>query len=103
MKACRRVCSTTPWRASTRMIARFAVDAPVTMFLVYWTCPGQSAMMNFRFGVAKYLYATSMVMPCSRSARKPSVRSARLTRSSPRFLLARSIASSWSSKMVLVS
>ena len=28
-------------------------DAPVTMFLVYCSCPGASAMMNLRFGVAK--------------------------------------------------
>jgi hypothetical protein len=36
------------------MIARSAVEAPVTMFLVYWMWPGVSAMMNFRRGVAKY-------------------------------------------------
>ena len=34
----RRVCSITPLRASTRMIATSAVEAPVTMFRVYWTC-----------------------------------------------------------------
>jgi hypothetical protein len=34
-------------------MARSAVDAPVTMFRVYWMCPGVSAMMNFRRGVAK--------------------------------------------------
>ena len=28
-------------------------DAPVTMFRVYWMCPGVSEMMNFRLGVAK--------------------------------------------------
>ena len=28
-------------------------DAPVTMFRVYCSWPGASAMMNFRFGVAK--------------------------------------------------
>ena len=26
---------------------------PVTMFLVYWTWPGVSVMMNFLFGVSK--------------------------------------------------
>ena len=51
--AWRRVCSTMPLRASTKTSARFAVDAPVTMLRVYWMCPGVSAMMNLRFGVAK--------------------------------------------------
>jgi len=54
MKACRFDCSTVPFRASSRMIARSAVDAPVTMFRVYCWWPGQSAMMNRRLGVAKY-------------------------------------------------
>jgi hypothetical protein len=31
--------------------------------------------MNLRRGVAKYRYATSIVIPCSRSARRPSVKS----------------------------
>lgn len=53
MKVCRRVCSITPCRASIRMIARFAVLAPVTMLRVYCTCPGVSATMNLRLGVAK--------------------------------------------------
>ena len=52
-KACRRDCSSTPLRASTRTSARSAVDAPVTMLRVYWMWPGVSAMMNFRRGVAK--------------------------------------------------
>lgn len=43
----------TPLRASMRMMASSAVLAPVTMFRVYWMWPGVSAMMNFRFGVAK--------------------------------------------------
>ena len=42
-----------PLRASTRISARSAVEAPVTMLRVYWMWPGVSAMMNFRFGVAK--------------------------------------------------
>ena len=46
-------CGSNPLRASTRMMASSAVDAPVTMFLVYCSCPGVSAMMNFRFGVEK--------------------------------------------------
>ena len=42
-----------PLRASTRTMARSAVDAPVTMLRVYWMWPGVSAMMNFRLGVVK--------------------------------------------------
>ena len=34
MNAWRLVCSTTPWRASIRITARSAVDAPVTMLRV---------------------------------------------------------------------
>ena len=48
MKACRRDCSSTPLRASMRIRARSAVEAPVTMLRVYWMCPGVSAMMNLR-------------------------------------------------------
>ncbi len=51
--ACRRVCSTTPLRASTRITVSSAVEAPVTMFRVYCTWPGVSARMNRRRGVAK--------------------------------------------------
>ena len=40
-----------------------------------------------------------MVMPCSRSARRPSVSSARLVYSSPRSRDVRSTASSWSANM----
>ena len=46
--ACRRVCMTTPCRASTSRIASCAVDAAVTMLRVYWSWPGASAMMNLR-------------------------------------------------------
>jgi len=46
--------------------------------------PGVSAMMNLRRVVEKYRYATSIVIPCSRSARSPSVSRARLVRASPR-------------------
>ena len=53
MTACRRDCSVSPLRASTRTRPRFAVEAPVTMLRVYCMCPGVSAMMNLRFGVAK--------------------------------------------------
>ena len=37
----RRVCSMTPLRASTRITATSAVDAPVTMLRVYCTWPGR--------------------------------------------------------------
>ncbi len=53
MNACRRDCSTTPLRASIRISARSAVDAPVTMLRVYCSWPGVSAMMNLRRGVWK--------------------------------------------------
>ena len=42
-----------PLRASTRMTARSAVDAPVTMLRVYCSWPGVSATMNERRGVVK--------------------------------------------------
>ena len=45
---CRRVCSRTPLRASMSTTTASAVDAPVTVFLVYCTCPGQSARMKLR-------------------------------------------------------
>ena len=51
--AWRRDCSVKPCRASTSTRPRSAVDAPVTMLRVYWMCPGVSAMMNLRLGVAK--------------------------------------------------
>ena len=38
--------------ASTSSNARSAVEAPVTMLRVYCACPGQSARMKRRFGVA---------------------------------------------------
>ena len=53
MNECRFVCGSTPWRASTRMMARSAVEAPVAMFRVYCSWPGVSAMMNFRLSVEK--------------------------------------------------
>ena len=53
MKAWRLDCSSSPLRASTRITARSAVEAPVTMLRVYCTWPGVSAMMNVRLAVAK--------------------------------------------------
>ncbi len=37
-----------PLRASMRMMARSAVEAPVAMLRVYCSWPGVSAMMNLR-------------------------------------------------------
>ena len=51
------------------------MDAPVAMLRVYCSWPGVSARMNLRRAVAKYRYATSIVIPCSRSALRPSVNS----------------------------
>ena len=53
MKACRRVWVRTPLRASTSITARSALDAPVAMLRVYCSCPGVSATMKRRRGVAK--------------------------------------------------
>ena len=49
----RRVCVSTPLRASTRITAASAVEAPVTMLRVYCSCPGVSATMNLRASVEK--------------------------------------------------
>jgi hypothetical protein len=54
MDACRLDCTSRPLVASIRITIRLAVDAPVTMFRVYCSWPGVSAMMNFRRGVEKY-------------------------------------------------
>ena len=48
MKECRRVCVSTPWRASTSTMARSAVEAPVAMLRVYCSWPGVSATMKRR-------------------------------------------------------
>ena len=76
MKLCRRVCVSTPRRASASTMATSAVLAAVAMLRVYCSCPGESAMMMRRAPVVMKRYATSMVMPCSRSASSPSSNSA---------------------------
>ena len=53
MKLWRRVWGATPRRASTRMTAASAVEAPVAMFRVYCSWPGASATMNRRRAVSK--------------------------------------------------
>ena len=45
--------TSTPWRASMRMMASWQVDAPVAMLRVYCSWPGVSAMMNLRLSVEK--------------------------------------------------
>ena len=50
---CRRVWVSTPLRASSRITAQSAVDAPVTMLRVYCSCPGVSATMKWRRAVEK--------------------------------------------------
>ena len=49
----RRVCSSTPLRASTSSTRASAVDEPVTVLRVYCTWPGQSASTKERCAVAK--------------------------------------------------
>ena len=53
MRVWRLVWVSTPLRASTRITARSAVEAPVAMLRVYCSCPGVSATMKRRAGVAK--------------------------------------------------
>jgi hypothetical protein len=53
MKEWRLVWVRMPWRASMRMIATLAAEAPVTMLRVYCSWPGVSAMMKFRGDVEK--------------------------------------------------
>ena len=48
MKACRRSAAARRLRASIRMMARSAVEAPVAMLRVYCSWPGVSAMMKLR-------------------------------------------------------
>ena len=60
--------------ASTRTNAISALDAATAIFLVYCSWPGASAIIN-RLPSSSDIerYATSMVIPCSRSASRPSV------------------------------
>ena len=101
MRECRRVCVNTPLRASMRITASSAVDAPVAMLRVYCSWPGVSATINFRLSVLKKRYATSMVMPCSRSAWRPSTSKAKSIFSPwvPYCFESFSSACNWSSKI----
>ena len=63
--------------SSLKIIANSAVEAPVIIFLVYCSCPGVSATINLRYSVEKYLYATSIVIPCSLSEANPSTKRAK--------------------------
>ena len=40
-------------RASTKIMARLAVEPPVIILRVYCSCPGVSAMINLRLFVEK--------------------------------------------------
>ena len=51
---CRRVCGSSPLVTSTKSTIASELLAPVAMLRVYCSCPGESAMMNLRRGVAKY-------------------------------------------------
>ena len=70
----RRVCVRTPFVASTKTIAISARDAATAILRVYCSCPGASEIIK-RLPSSKDIerYATSIVMPCSRSASRPSV------------------------------
>ena len=94
----RLLCVKTPFLASIKITATSAVLAAVAIFLVYCSWPGVSAMMYFFLSVLKNLYATSIVMPCSRSLASPSTKFAKSI--SPRSFLA---PFSWSSKIPLAS
>ncbi len=53
MKAWRRVCGSSPLRASTSRMARSALEAPVAMLRVNCSWPGVSATTKARFAVEK--------------------------------------------------
>ena len=60
--------------ASTNTSAISARDAATAIFLVYCSCPGASAIIKRRSSRSDIeRYATSIVIPCSRSASSPSV------------------------------
>ena len=52
-KVWRQVCVITPKRASTKIMARLAVEPPVIILRVYCSCPGVSAIINLRLFVEK--------------------------------------------------
>ena len=73
---CLSVCGLTPRAASSRTRATLDLDAATAMLRVYCSWPGASAIINllpFKSDIERY--ATSIVIPCSRSASSPSVRS----------------------------
>ena len=75
------------------------------MFRVYCSWPGVSATMNLRCSVEKNRYATSIVMPCSRSAASPSTRRAKSSSPPwvPTVLESDSRAAMWSSNTIFES
>ena len=102
IKECLRVWVNTPCSASTRIIATSAVDAPVAILRVYSSWPGVSATIYFLLSVEKNLYATSIVMPCSLSAAKPSTSNAKSISSPcvPTFFESAFKDDNWSSKSI---
>ena len=78
---------------------------PVAMLRVYCWWPGVSATINLRLSVVKKRYATSMVIPCSRSAARPSTKSAKSISSPcvPNLEESFCNADSWSSKIIFDS
>ena len=70
----RSVCVRTPFIASINTRPISAREAATTIFRVYCSCPGASLIIK-RFPSRSDIerYATSMVIPCSRSASSPSV------------------------------
>ena len=102
MNECLLVCVRTPCSASIRMMATSAVDAPVAIFLVYSSCPGVSATIYFLLSVEKNLYATSIVIPCSLSAARPSTNNAKSISFPwvPIFLESLFNSDNWSSKSI---
>ncbi len=72
------------------------------MLRVYCSWPGVSATMYLRVSVEKKRYATSIVIPCSRSAASPSSRSAKSSSSPcvPTRFESLSSAATWSSNSI---
>ena len=70
----RKVWVRTPFVASTKTIEISARDAATAILRVYCSCPGASEMIKRRPSRSDMeRYATSIVIPCSRSASRPSV------------------------------
>ena len=51
---CLKVCCDSPFFISTKTIAKSQLEAAVITFLVYYSCPGESASMYLVFPTFKY-------------------------------------------------